>query len=130
VIYVRLEDIIKAKMAEYVPLHTRLAMHSANCELNKLLCVMASGRAGYHIEELTQVGRVQMVGQCAAEQQAAETFRQLHMLCWYKVTQEMHHIFSYYCCCLPGFRLGRPDASTVAEANLLRSGHPPDQAAQ
>jgi hypothetical protein len=56
VIYVRIEDIIKARMAEYVPLPTRLAMHSANCELNKLLCVMASAQAGHHIEELTQVG--------------------------------------------------------------------------
>lgn len=56
VIYVRIEDIITARMAEHVPLPTRLAMHSANCELNKLLCVMASARAGYHIEELTQVG--------------------------------------------------------------------------
>ena len=59
VIYVGVEDVIKAKMAEYVPLHMRLAMHSANCELNKLLCVMASGRVGYHIEELTQVCRIQ-----------------------------------------------------------------------
>ena len=57
VIYVRIADIIKARMADYVPLPTRLAMHSANCELNKLLCVMASARAGYHIEELTQVAR-------------------------------------------------------------------------
>ena len=56
VIYVRIADIIKARMADHVPLPTRLAMHSANCELNKLLCVMASARAGYHIEELTQVG--------------------------------------------------------------------------
>jgi hypothetical protein len=56
VIYVRIEDIIKARMADHVPLPTRLAMHSANCELNKLLCIMASARAGYHIEELTQVG--------------------------------------------------------------------------
>jgi hypothetical protein len=55
VIYVRVDDVIKAKMAEFVPVHMRLAIHSANCELNKLLCVMASARAGHHIEELTQV---------------------------------------------------------------------------
>ena len=55
-IHVRIEDIIKARMADHVPVPTRLAMHSANCELNKLLCVMASARAGHHIEELTQVG--------------------------------------------------------------------------
>lgn len=40
---------------EWVRLADRLALQSAANEMNRLLCMMASAAAGYHIEEVMQV---------------------------------------------------------------------------
>ena len=121
-------------MADHVPLPTRLAMHSANCELNKLLCVMASARAGYHIEELTQVGCDASGCECTARRQAcrscfhspvrAPSHTFIHR------TSNAHSILMTIICWQPGSGYGRSDAAAADQANLLRSGHPTDQAAQ
>jgi len=55
VIYMKVADIVKNSMGEWVRLADRLALQSAANEMNRLLCMMASAAAGYHIEEVMQV---------------------------------------------------------------------------
>ena len=45
---------IKRSMAETVPLRDRITMQSASMEVNRVLCLLASKAAGYHIEEIMQ----------------------------------------------------------------------------
>jgi hypothetical protein len=58
VVYMKVADVVKNSMTNYVPLTTRISIQSASNELNKLLCMMASAQAGYHIEEFMQVNLV------------------------------------------------------------------------
>lgn len=55
VMYLRVGDVVKHTMSQYVPMATRICLQSASNELNKLLLMMASARAGHHIEEYMQV---------------------------------------------------------------------------
>ena len=51
----RVADIVKHGMMDHVSLASRIALQSAANEVNRLLCMMASARAGHQIEEITQV---------------------------------------------------------------------------
>lgn len=55
VVYMKVADVVKNSMTQHVPLTTRISIQSASNELNKLLCMMASAQANYHIEEFMQV---------------------------------------------------------------------------
>ena len=54
VVYLRVADMIKRSMGETVPLGDRITMQSASLEVNRVLCLLASKAAGYHIEEIMQ----------------------------------------------------------------------------
>ena len=53
-VYLRVADMIKRSMGETVPLRDRITMQSASMEVNRVLCLLASKAAGYHIEEIMQ----------------------------------------------------------------------------
>lgn len=48
-------DIVKHGMMDHVSLASRISLQSAANEVNRLLCMMASARAGHQIEEIMQV---------------------------------------------------------------------------
>lgn len=52
----KVADVVKNSMTQYVQLPMRISIQSASNELNKLVCMMASAQANYHIEEFMQVG--------------------------------------------------------------------------
>jgi hypothetical protein len=55
VVYMKVGDVVKNSMTQYVQLPMRISIQSASNELNKLVCMMASAQANYHIEEFMQV---------------------------------------------------------------------------
>ncbi len=54
VVYLRVADMVKRCMGETVPLRDRITMQSASMEVNRVLCLLASRAAGFHIEEIMQ----------------------------------------------------------------------------
>jgi len=54
VVYLRVADMVKRSMGETVPLRDRITMQSASMEVNRVLCLLASKAAGFHIEEIMQ----------------------------------------------------------------------------
>ncbi len=56
VVYLRPGNMLKRSMGKYIPIEDRLALQSSSNELNRILCHLASKRAGYLIEDFTQVG--------------------------------------------------------------------------
>ena len=55
VVYLRPGNMLKRSMGKYIPIQDRLAFQSSSNELNRILCHLASKRAGYLIEDFTQV---------------------------------------------------------------------------
>lgn len=55
VVYLRVMDVVKNSMSQYVPLPMRISLQSASNELNKVLMMMASAKAGHQIDEFMQV---------------------------------------------------------------------------
>ena len=54
VVYLR--PAVMVKSPGQPPLADRLALQSASNEATRLLCALASAAAGYHVEEVVQVG--------------------------------------------------------------------------
>ena len=48
-------DMVQRGLGDRVPLADRVVMQTASIETNRLLCMMASAAAKYHIEEILQV---------------------------------------------------------------------------
>lgn len=55
VVYFRPADILRQNMIKFVPIEDRLAFQSAANEAISVLLKLASQRAGFHIESITQV---------------------------------------------------------------------------
>ena len=54
VVYLRVADMVKRSMGDTVPLRDRITMQSASMEVNRVLCLLASKAARFHIEEIMQ----------------------------------------------------------------------------
>ncbi|KAK9868542.1 hypothetical protein WJX84_002546 [Apatococcus fuscideae] len=55
VVYLKPANMLKRSMGRYIPIQDRISLQSASNELNRVLCHLASKRAGYLIEDFTQV---------------------------------------------------------------------------
>ena len=55
VVFLKPANMLKRSMGKYIPIADRIALQSSSNELNRMLCHLASRRAGYLIEDFTQV---------------------------------------------------------------------------